>query len=194
MKIGKKSKTLLAFALFVGFALTDINLHDFVGFYLTGVILIGLGIWLRKWRDGLEFYRRLKRAIYTVGFLTMFSFLLLFIPRLEIWFYFMVGLELALLGLLICVKKKHHIVEFQSLKEQQRQHNDFVMSNYGFYPYKLLVDWMLRKPKYASARNALAREESIRSIGKGRTDFIFEAVFPLMILVVIILFATGILK
>lgn len=194
MRLGKKSKLALAFALFVGFALTDINLHEFIGLYLAGVILIGLGIWLRKWRNSLEFYRRLKRAIYTVGFLTMFSFLLLFIPRLENWFYFMVGLELALFGLLICVKKKHHIVEFQSLEEQQRQHNDFVMSNYGFYPYKLLVDWMLRKPKYASVRNALAREESIRSIGKGRTNFVFEAVFPLVIIIVIILFATGIAK
>lgn len=194
MRVGKKSKILLAFGLFAGFGIVDTGFHEFVGLYLVGVILIGLGIWLRKWRDGLEFYRRLKRAIYTIGFLTGILGILLFIKSSEWGFWFMVSVLIALAGLVLYTKKKHHIIDFQDLSEQQKTHADRVMRNYSFYPYRLFVDWVLRNPKYASARNALAIEEAKRSTGKSRVEIIFEMVFPLGMLVVIILFATGIVK
>ncbi|MDE2590795.1 MAG: hypothetical protein KGL95_14160 [Patescibacteria group bacterium] len=162
---------------------------------MTGIILGGLAIWLRVREPKTEFYSRLKRAIYTVGFLTMITGIFWLMHGLDdLAFGFMISVLLILAGLLIYTKQKYHIVEFQDLSEQQKMHNDFVMSNYSFYPYKLFVDWMLRKPKYASARNALAREEAKRNIGKGRADFVLEAVFPIAIIVVIILFATGIVK
>lgn len=196
MKFGKKSKTLLAFALFVGFALTDFNLHEFIGLYLAGVILIGLGIWfLRKWRDGLEVYRRLRRAIYTIGFLTGISGILLFVKSSEWGFWFMISVLLTLVGLLVFVKRKYRIVEFEGLTEQRQAHTDRVMRAWSFPHYRWLVDIMMRNnPKYARIKNNIAIEEAKRNIGKGRTEIVFEQVWPYAILTIIILFATGILK
>lgn len=189
MKIGKKSKTLLAFALFLGFALTDINLHDFIGLYLVGIILAGLGIWLRKWRDRLEFYHRLKRAIHTIGFLTMIVGIFWLAHVLDnIWFGFMVSILIALSGLFLYTKKRYHIVEFEDLSEQQKRHNGFVRRNYSFLPYKWYVDWVLRKPKYASARNRLAEAEAWEEAVKGRKMIWFERLWPLIFFVGLALF------
>lgn len=193
--LSKKRKILLAFALFAVFALIDTNVHAFIGLYVTGLIIGGLGIWLRNWRVPKEIYSRLKRALATIGFLTMVTGIFWMTHGLDsIAFGFMVSVLITLFSMFLHVKRRYHIVELEDLTKQQEVHNARALNTYNFFPFNLLIDYWLRNPKYASARNRLAVENFKRNIDKGKAQVIIERMWPLAGLLIVILLAVGVLK
>ena len=98
------------------------------------------------------------------------------------------------LCLTLYLKNRWGIVNLNEIGKQQEYHTERVMQNRHAFPlYAMFTDWMLRKhPDYTRIQNRISLEEV--KTNYDRKNRVFMAIFPLSMLIVIILFATGLLK